>query len=471
MRNLHDALGVELSTASPEAVLAWNRMTEEVLSHGRNAAAALSDVVAADPSLAVAHAIRGLMLMGLARAELVDEAESALAAARRLSSSSAVTPRETSFADALEHWLAGQPLQAAGVLDDSLRRYPRDILAFKFAHAIRFVAGDLAGMREAARRSAHRFAGTAHHGFALGCQAFAEEEAGDMTAAERLARQAISLSPRDAWGRHALAHVLEMTGRAREGSQWLGATAQNWAHCNNFSYHMYWHLALFELELGRTGAALDLYDREIRADRTDDYRDLANGASLLARLEIEGVHVGRRWEEMAEIASRRVSDRRLVFADLHYVLALTGAGRDDEAMSLIGSLRDDARSGRGHDGYVARKVGFAAAAGLAAFRAGDFTRAARLFDQVLPELTAVGGSHAQRDLFEQLAIESMTRSGDTTRAVMHLERRLAQRGGRNLFAVRRLASIGAAARGGGEKGLGLRLASLAIATTAPALAH
>lgn len=471
MRTLHDALGLDLSTGSADAAAAWDRLTEEVLAHGRGAAAALAETLMADPTLAAAHAVRGLMLLGLARAELVAPARLAHAEARRLMRAGSVAPREAAFADALGHWLEGRPLQAAAVLEGGLRDRPHDILAFKFAHAIRFMAGDLTGMQAAARRWAPGFAGSALHGFALGCHAFAEEEAGDMAAAERLARHALAIAPRDAWGRHALAHVFEATGRAEEGARWLNRCAEGWSHCGNFSYHMYWHLALFELELGRPSAALALYDLEIRAERTDDYRDLANGASLLARLELEGVDVGGRWEELAEIAARRAADRRLVFADLHYLLALTADGRGAEAGALLGRLCRDARSDATHDAHVARKAGVAAAAGVSAFRGGAFPRAARLFGEALPALAAIGGSHAQRDLFEQFAIEATIRSGDLPRAAVMLEDRLARRGGRNLFAARRLAAIGRTTRPRGDARIDLRLGALAIATATPAHAH
>jgi hypothetical protein len=467
MRGHRTTRGGELGRAGTGTVAAWDRLTAEILSHGRGAAAALSDLLAADPTPSAAHAVRGLMLLSLARAELVVEAHAALAEARRLARAEPALISRAAYADALALWLDGKPLAAAAALDAGLERHPADVLAFKFAHGIRFMAGDLAGMRDAARRAAAGFGGMPFHGFVLGCAAFAEEEAGDIAAAERLARRSVELSPRDAWGRHALAHVFEMTGRALEGARWLRSAAGDWAHCNNFSYHMFWHLALFELELGRTDAVLDLYDREIRAERTDDYRDIANGASLLARLEIEGVDVGGRWDELADIASRRAAERSLVFADLHYLLALTGAGRDAEAAALVGALGTDARRG-GHDARVARRVGLSVAMALASFRAGDYADAADLFQDALPRLSMIGGSHAQRDLFEQLAIEASARSGDLVRASALLERRLRRRGGRNRFAGERLAALAGRSRG---EDRGLRFASLAVASTAPALNH
>src|SRR5690606_18970057 len=125
----------------------------------------------------------------------------------------------------------------------------------------------------------------------------------------------------------------------------------------NFSFHIYWHLALFHLDQGRTDAVLALYDTEIRATRADDYRDLANGASMLARLEFEGVDVGDRWEELAELSARRVDDRRLVFADLHYATALLGAGADADAEALAGRMLADAARGATHDARVAAAAG------------------------------------------------------------------------------------------------------------------
>ena len=67
----------------------------------------------------------------------------------------------------------------------------------------------------------------------------------------------------------------------------------------------------------------------IRRHRTDDYRDISNATSLLMRLELEGMNVGRRWDELASLSEARVDDGCLVFADLHYMLALAAAGRVD----------------------------------------------------------------------------------------------------------------------------------------------
>ncbi len=89
--------------------------------------------------------------------------------------------------------------------------------------------------------------------------------------------------------------------------------------------------------------------------------------------------------------------------------------------------------------------------------------ASRLLGGALDGLMAIGGSHAQRDLFEQVHIESLVRAGERTKATRLLEQRLARRGGVNAFALRRLA-------GAGDRSSG-RLAALTAVAAPVAIAH
>jgi hypothetical protein len=200
------------------------------------------------------------------------------------------------------------------------------------------------------------------------------------------------------------------------------------------------------LDLGQHDVALDLYDTEIRADRTDDYRDIANAASLLARLELDGVGVASRWDELADLAERRTADGCLAFADLHYLLALCGGQRDGAARALIDGMRpchgpdapDHAEAQR-----IRAHAGRPVAQGLHAFARGDYAAAWATLRGGLADLQAIGGSHAQRDVFERIAIEAALRSGAVSAAERHLRDRSARRGGTwDGYARSRLALIG-----------------------------
>jgi tetratricopeptide (TPR) repeat protein len=459
----HDLSGDRISVANDAARLAWNDMLEAVMAHAAEAPRHLARTFEADPDFALAHAAQGLMLLSLARCELTASARSCLARARTAAALRPVTRRERMIMDALAFWLDYSPRRAAERLEEVLLAHPFDVLALKLSHGIRFMLGDQMEMLASLHRVAPGF-GESHPlaGYVQGCYAFALEERGLFAEAEHAGRRAVALSPRDAWGRHAVAHVLEMTGRADEGVAWLG-DGRSFAHANNLRFHILWHLALFRMERGETAEVLRLYDEEIRAEQTDDYRDIANGAALLARLGYAGIDVGRRWEELAEKAESRVHDRQLVFADLHYALSLLGVGRQDAAETIARHLVEDAQSHRSVERRAAARNGALAAFGLIAFREGDYAEASRLLGSARTGLAAIGGSHAQRDLFEQAYIESLIRSGAHGQAERILSERLARRGGTNLFASQRLSSL--------KCGATCRLAALAIASTPLAIEH
>ncbi|MCU4181763.1 tetratricopeptide repeat protein [Bosea sp. BH3] len=459
----HDLSGDRISVANDAARLAWNDTLEALLAHAAATPQHLARTLEADPDFALAHAAQGLMLLSLARRELVASARGCLAKAQIAAVLRPVTRREHMVMEALALWLDEAPCRAAERLEAILLAHPLDVLAIKLSHGIRFMLGDQAQMLASLRNVALGF-GETHPlaGYVHGCYAFALEERGLYAEAERVGRRAVALSPRDAWGRHAVAHVLEMTGRVDEGVAWLG-DGRTWAHANNLRFHIVWHLALFRMEHGETAEVLRLYDEEIRAEPTDDYRDIANGAALLARLDYAGVDVGERWEELAEKAERRVHDGRLVFADLHYALSLLGAGRQDMAETIARQLVEDAQVHRSVERRTASRNGALAAFGLIAFREGDYAEASRLLGAARDGLVAIGGSHAQRDLFEQAYAESLIRSGSHQQAERILSERLARRGGTNLFASQRLARLRGRSPG--------RLAALAVASTPLAIAH
>ena len=459
-----DIAGQTVTLSGADALAAWNAAVEGQLAHAADTPRHLARALDLDPHFALGHAARGLMLLTLARADMEPAIEAALAAARAALAQRPASPRETVFVAALSDWAEqSAPRRAAQRLEASLLTRPNDAVALKFAHAIRFMLGDRAAMLASLARAAPAY--DDRHplaGYVRGCLAFALEEQGEFAAAERAGRAAVALAPRDVRGRHAVAHVLEMTGRAAEGVAFLTDRACV-AHANNLRFHVFWHLALFHLERGDAAAALRLYDEDIRAEKTDDFRDIANGASLLARLEFSGVKVGERWAELAAAARGRAQDGALIFADLHYLLALLGDGDETTGAALAARLAVDARAAPSSERRRAAASGALAAAGLLAFRRRNYAEAARLLGRARADLLSIGGSNAQRDVFEQAWIESLIRSGDHAAAAQALSRRLATRGSQNRWAARRLAALDPAPAN--------RLAALAVMATPLALAH
>lgn len=409
---------------------AYQRLVDAYLAHDRALSVRLDALMALDSRHVRGWAAKAIFMMSLARCELIPAAQDAARQARICLGDDL---DDGLYVRAAECMAGGDWHGAIACFEQLLGRNPRDSMAAKMSHAVRFMLGDAQGMLRSIERVVARSGRSHHHaGFLLGCKAFALEENHRFQEAEFVGRSAVEREAADAWGMHAVSHVYEMTGRSDAGLAWIESHPQAIWGGNNFRYHLLWHQALFLMDLGDLTAALDLYDRYVRVDRTDDFRDIANGASLLKRLELAGVDVGDRWDEMAALCARRIADRSLVFADLHYVMVLAGAGQTDAARTLAGSLlanpaRNALQSGLAH------RIGAKAAEAVVDHAEGRHAAAAEKLLEVRLVLQAVGGSHAQRDIFEQIMLDAMVRSGHPQAAGLLLVR-LGRRGGSNAFA-------------------------------------
>ena len=443
---MHDICQAPVSLDDPTLVDEWNGMIRAFLAHGTATPTHLGAVLSGAPQFAMGFAAKGLFSLMMGRAELWDVAHQAGKDAVAALAVSGGSSRERLWVRALGEWLDGRPSGAIAAMERVLSEYPTDTLSAKVSHAIRFILGDGVGMRASIENILDAHKGHALEGYVHGCHAFTLEETGDYAAAEAAGLKGLELATDDAWGLHAVAHVYDMTARPDAGITLIENNVSAWDHCNNFRYHVWWHKALLHMDRGENDIVLALYDQYIRADKTDDYRDIANATSLLMRLELEGMNVSDRWEELADFAQNRTDDGCLVFADLHYQLALGAAGREDAKAALSARFAVDAA----RQGEMPARVadpGKAALSGLNAFAEGRYDAAFRDLAAARPTMQVIGGSHAQRDVFERMTIDAGLRSGMYEATEALIEDRIARRAGAiDRFAATRLASINDARR-------------------------
>ncbi|MEO0962488.1 MAG: tetratricopeptide repeat protein [Pseudomonadota bacterium] len=433
-----DVCNAPVALTSQQALDDWNAMIRAFLAHGKDAAPRLGAVLEAEPDFALGHATKGIFSLLMGRRELVSAAHDAAAKLKTLDTSD---PRTQAWTDALEAWLNGWSSKSVTILQRALDRMPHDTLTLKVNHAIRFIRGDSVGMRWSVERALDAHRDHPFEGFVLGCHAFALEETGAYTAAERAGRAGLELAGDDAWGLHAVAHVHDMTGQAEKGIALIEQNTSAWDHCNNFRYHVWWHKALLHLDEGETDIVLSLYDRKIREEKTDDFRDIANATSILTRLELEGVSVADRWAELADLSEQRVDDACLAFADLHYMLALAGDRRADAAQRMIGRLHAD-RATLSEAAQVSHHPGHSVAQGIQDFAEGRYATAFHHLVAGHDDLQTIGGSHAQRDVFERITIDAGIRAGQLDAAEdLLIQRRSRRNGTEDRFAATRFATI------------------------------
>ena len=270
------------------------------------------------------------------------------------------------------------------------------------------------------------------YGTLLAFHAFGLEEAGDYPRAEDESRAAAELEPSSFWPHHTVAHVMEMTGRPEDGLGWMAAREPFWSTADHMNQvHIWWHKALFHLELGQYDAALALYDGPVCATQRPVALSLTNATALLWRLdtlssEMGGCDLGDRWREQADLWRDRADGKCLVFADIHAAMAELRSGREALVEQRLMAMRETASSSVEAAGLY-RKVGIPIVGGLAAFHRGDYADAVESLLPVRFDLWRIGGSYAQRDVVNWTLTEAAARAGQRDVAMSLAHERLATR--------------------------------------------
>lgn len=409
-----DCRDLAVTTDDPSAVEHLEAATRAFVAQQPDVRALLRCALDADPGLVVGHVLDGFCDLLSARRPSLEGARQALARARLALIARGGTIREHYLTDALAAWVVGGDMgRSAELLDEAVRCCALDLLALRLGHAVRFMLGDARGMRRSLETALTDWSsGTPSYGFILGCYAFALGETGELARAEEVGREAIALCPEDLWGGHAVAHALGGLRRPREAVAWISWMQPHMACGGSFARHLHWHRALAHLALGEGHVALEIYRTLICCDVVSEVRDMLNAASLLWRLQDAGQSVPPAlWDELADVAERRIGEHAWIFADLHYALCLAGAGRTEALAGLLASMRNHASTGAGSQALIAARVGLPAAGAIAAAGAGQYGQAADMLRPLASDFVRLGGSIAQRALLHRIQARVEEASG------------------------------------------------------------
>ncbi len=332
------------------------------------------------------------------------------------SNSLSADARERRHLAAIKLVCEGRWRAAGQLLEDLTADHPCDLLALQAGHLVDFYTGDARMLRDRIARALPTWnADLPGYHALLGMYAFGLEECGAYEEAERQGRACVEREPRDGWGWHAVAHVLEMQDRSQEGIAWLGDHAATWSAGSFFCIHNWWHLAVFHLERGDHAEVLRLFDGPITGKRSTLALELIDASALLWRATLAGVDVGDRWEGVADRWSLHDGGGAYAFNDWHAMMAYTGSRRPQAQQAVLDTLRQ-ASEGSTDSGAFVRDVGLTAARAMQAFGAGCYDETLALLRPLRSVAHRFGGSHAQRDLIDQTCIVAAQRGGHHTLA-------------------------------------------------------
>lgn len=418
-----DTCGLALSGASEKALQHYLRGLSELQRFVGDPVGSADAAIAEAPGFVMAYVLKGY-LFGLSTER---EAMATARACHQAALPLAATTREQGHVAALGHLAAGRWHEASRILEDVAIAFPLDALALQAGHQIDFFTGNARMLRDRIGRALPVWSRAlpGYHAI-LGMQAFGLEEMGDYRRAERFGREAIELEPRDGWAQHAVAHVMEMQSRQRDGIAWMRSNTDGWTRESFLQVHNWWHLALFHYDLGEMDEVLSLFDGPIYGKRSTLALNMVDASAILWRLYLGGVDVGDRWAQLAANWTPKAAAANYAFNDAHAMMAFVGAGSRAPAQTLLEAQRE-AMSAGDDNAVFTRDVGHPVTLAVKAFGDGNYAETVRLLRPIRAVAHAFGGSHAQRDVIDLTLIEAALRDGDAPLArALSAERALAR---------------------------------------------
>lgn len=394
-----DAQGLDITTVSEIAIASINQYTEQCSCYGNQAESSILAAVAADSQSVLANTFAADYYL---TQENANDAQKAIPYFEQARNNIAnANERERLHFLATEAWVQKKINLAITYCEEIVTRYPQDLLAVQQGQYHYFYMGDKSGLTCIAGSVLN--ANEGNH-YLMGMLAFGLEQSDRLNEAERLARFALDINRHDPWAQHAVAHVMETRGRYQEGIEWMESFADTWENCNSMLYtHNWWHIALFYLSRGEINRVLSIYDHHVWGKaRKSTPKDQVGAISLLLRLELLGIDVGQRWQQIAPYLRDRLHEHALPFQDLHYIYALARANRLDFAREMLFSMEAYAHRVPPYLQKTWQEVALPAARGLIAHALYDWRKTTKELKPVLHRLHEVGGSNTQRKLFLQI---------------------------------------------------------------------
>lgn len=420
---IRDRYDLPLTTESPAAAESFVEGVDRFLAQIYGSEREIDRAVELDGGFALARAVSALHL--LYRNEIPRAKESA-AHARALAVRA--SRRERQHVEAIALMVEGDSRKALRLIREHLSDFPRDMLMVRLANRLLILGCSGAGVPNFPEELLAMLKPLkTHYGedwAFLGQYAFAHHETGQFADAGEYARRSLDLRPDNANASHSVAHVFFETGDTDGGADFLGDWLGGYDARGPFNVHLSWHQALFQLANGRPENAAELYESAIRPSIVKkNLGSLADGSSLMWRMKIYGDGQPGAWEEVREIALPAAEKPGPAFRDAHAALTFAAGGFGEQMDGLLDGLSRSAQDG----GDLAREVTLPLAKGVQSFADGDYQDAADRFDGLVEQLPRIGGSHAQREVFEDTILESFIRAERFDQAQSLLNARLKRR--------------------------------------------
>ena len=421
-----DRFGLPITIASARALALYDDTIDRLFALQLGGDELIDKALALDPEFALAHCAkaRTLMMAGDARA-----AREFAARGRDLAVH--LSPRERNHAAIVHMALRGDSPDALRAVREHAAAYPRDPVPLSFALGVYGLLG-FGGFKDFEIQQVALLESVApawgDDWWFLASLGWAYVEVGRADHGIPMLDRALGLAPDNANAAHGRAHGFYEQGAAAEGEAFIAAWLPGYDRAAPLHGHLSWHQALFALQCGDFERAVSIYRGAISPSASEALPmfTVIDCAAFAARCAMYGSPLAAAdLRDLMTFAGERFPKPGLPFVNVHLALAHVADAQTAglaELCSGVQALLDDGRQASGP--VVATICG-----ALLAFAAGRYADAARGLDQALPELSRLGGSGAQRDVFIDVAIAAHRRAGAEDAAAVIAANRWQRRAG------------------------------------------
>lgn len=418
MTQLQDRYGLPLTTASVDAAKSYIEGLDRLLSFNWGSNEQLTQAIEADPNFAMSYAALAIHQWWYRQGD-----EGLEMAQRAAYLSEGLSERERKHIAVVKAVVEGsgyidedgrQAPNPEGIRHalDYLAEFPKDALALFLAIILTIFSGrkdeketlvDLLQSLES------------HYGedwWFLSWHGFCHSELGRLESGRRITEHALQLNPRNTVASHSYGHVFYQSEEYQSGADFLHDWLPEYDHRAIYNSHISWHYAIFELLLGNTQRALEVYHRDIDpASVSPVHTTLPDSVGLLWRCYIYGTGTTRLpWDGILSYAARLQPG--IPFRDVLVGTALAGAGDQSGLRRLMEGIKGLDR--KLHPTPI--KIVSSLLQGVDAFTRGGYEETIRLIEPLTDDIERIGGSNQQRELFEETLLEAYLRSGYRDRA-------------------------------------------------------
>ena len=416
---MKDSQNLEISTDSEEVVDITEQFRNDLLSMGGGVVDILNHTENYRDNCLIQLYASALWLYGQTK-------EADIEAKKYLGRASSVikqaNEREKLLFAALENWYDGKLNDSAVKLEALITNWPKDLVSMKFLEFIYYLLGQQYSGPRFLKSMQNIYEDNKTSAYFLSSLSFALELCGEYDNALSVANRAVEIDEINPWAHHTISHVFLKKGDIDSGTKILEDYEHIWKKSGQaINSHNYWHLALMYLENLDLNKAYSFTGEKILKETPHLVIQQLDAISLLWRLEMGGFEVPfDLWKKIGEEVYENSKESYIGFNSAHYIYALGRAGMNSELGNSIKSINDFVDKSKGREQEVWKNIAIPLINATEAFATENYKQASVLLNPVINEIIMVGGSDAQDDLFRQMYLLSLIKSGKKKESLKYL---------------------------------------------------